>query len=126
MQRCGRTLPLIGQILGREINLFIDGSGKRFIPWPLFKPLTARGWITQYQVVQREVGRFVVRFVSDHDLAPQDEAEISNHFETITRAPVTIEFDRLEQIPRAPSGKFMMALNEIAGRPDEAMRTRVC
>jgi phenylacetate-CoA ligase len=124
--RCGRTLPLIGQILGREINLFIDGSGKRFIPWPLFKPLTARGWITQYQVVQREVGRFVVRFVSDHDLAPQDEAEISNHFETITRAPVTIEFDRLEQIPRAPSGKFMMALNEIAGRPDEAMRTRVC
>src|SRR5271156_391961 len=39
--RCGRTLPLIGHVLGREINLFIDGRGKRFVPWPLFKPLTA-------------------------------------------------------------------------------------
>ena len=123
---CGRTLPLIGQILGREINLFIDGNGKRFVPWPLFRPLTARGWVTQYQVVQRDVGRFVVRFVSDRDMAPQDEAEINNHFETITRAPVTIEFERLEHLPRAPSGKFMMAMNEIAARPDEAMRTQVC
>jgi len=123
--RCGRTLPLIGQILGREINLFVDGNGKRFVPWPLFKPLTARGWITQYQVVQRDVGRFAVRFVAERDLAPQDAAEISNHFETITRTPVTIEFERLQQIPRAPSGKFMMAMNDIAARPDEAMRTHV-
>jgi len=124
--RCGRTLPLIGQILGREINLFIDGNGKRFVPWPLFRPLTARGWVTQYQVVQRDVGRFVVRFVSDRDLAPQDEAEISDHFETITRAPVTIEFERLQKIPRAPSGKFMIAMNEVATRPDEAMRAQLC
>ena len=72
--------------------------------------------------MQRDVGRFVVRFVSDRDLAPQDAAEISNHFEAVTRAPVTIEFERLEQIPRAPSGKFMMAMNEIAARPDEPMR----
>jgi phenylacetate-CoA ligase len=110
---CGRTLPLIGQILGREINLFIDGNGKRFVPWPLFKPLTAREWMVQYQVVQRDVGRFVVRFVSDRDLAPHDEAEIGKHFETITRSPVTMEFERLAQIPRAPSGKFMMAMSEV-------------
>ena len=115
--RCGRTLPLIGQILGREINLFIDSSGKRFVPWPLFRPLTAREWVTQSQVVQRGVGRFLVRFVSDRDLAPQDKAEIGNHFETITRAPATVEFERLEQIPRAPSGKFMMAMSEVAVDP---------
>lgn len=114
--RCGRTLPLIGQILGREINLFIDSDGKRFVPWPLFRPLTAREWITQYQVVQRDFGRFVIRFVSDRDLAPQDQAEIGAHFETITRAPVSMEFERLKQIPRAPSGKFMMAMSEIAAR----------
>jgi phenylacetate-CoA ligase len=115
---CGRTLPLIGQILGREINLFIDGNGNRFVPWPLFKPLTAREWIVQYQVVQRDIGRFVVRFVSDRDLAAHDEAEIAHHFETITRSPMTVEFERLDQIPRAPSGKLMMAVSEIAARPD--------
>ncbi len=41
--RCGRTLPLIGQILGREINLFVDGNGQRFVPWPLFRPLRLVG-----------------------------------------------------------------------------------
>jgi phenylacetate-CoA ligase len=115
--RCGRTLPLIGQVLGRGINLFIDGSGKRFVPWPLFRPLTAREWITQYQVVQRALGSFAVRFVSDRDLSPVDEAEIGKHFEEITRAPVTIEFQRLELIPRAPSGKFMMAMSQLALDP---------
>jgi phenylacetate-CoA ligase len=115
--RCGRTLPLIGQILGREINLFIDGRGKRFVPWPLFRPLTAREWITQYQVVQSGLGRFAVRFVSDRDLSPEDEAEIGKHFEEITHAPATIEFQRLEQIPRAPSGKFMMAMSQMTLEP---------
>jgi phenylacetate-coenzyme A ligase PaaK-like adenylate-forming protein len=115
--RCGRTLPLIGHVLGREINLFIDGRGKRFVPWPLFRPLTAREWITQYQVVQSGLGRFAVRFVSDRDLSTQDQAEIGKHFEEITRAPATIEFQRLEQIPRAPSGKFMMAMSEMTLEP---------
>jgi phenylacetate-CoA ligase len=112
--RCGRTLPLIGKILGREVNLFVDGSGKRFVPWPLFRPLRARAWIAQFQIVQSGVGRFAVHFVSDRDLSVQDEAEITNHFETITGGPATIEFQRLEHIARAPSGKFMMAVSEVA------------
>jgi phenylacetate-CoA ligase len=111
---CGRTLPLIGKVLGRELNLFVDGGGKRFVPWPLFRPLRAREWIAQFQVVQRGVGRFAVRFVADRDLAAEDQADIARHFETITHGPATIEFQRLEQIARAPSGKFMMAVSEVA------------
>jgi phenylacetate-CoA ligase len=110
---CGRTLPLIGQILGREINLFVDSSGKRFVPWPLFRALAPRECIKQSQVIQRAVGRFVVRFVSDRDLFPQEEVEIANHFEIVTRARVTIEFERRERLPRAPSGKFMLAMSEV-------------
>jgi phenylacetate-CoA ligase len=112
--RCGRTLPLLGPILGRAINLFVDGAGKRFVPWPLIRPIRAREWITQFQVVQSAVGRFAVRFVADRDLSSQDEAEIIAHFETIARGPATIEFQRLTQIERAPSGKFMLAISEVA------------
>ena len=109
---CGRTLPTIGKILGREINLFIDGNRKRFSPWALFRPLTAREWVKQFQIGQRDIGRFVVRFVSERPLAAADEAEIRAHFETILRFPATVAFERMPQLPRAPSGKFMMALNE--------------
>ena len=112
--RCGRTLPRIGAIAGREINLFTDTDGKHFTPWPLFQPLLAREWIKQDQIVQRGIGRFVVRYVGDRTLSREDEAEIQRHFETILHSPAAIEFEHLERIPRAPSGKFMMAMNEMA------------
>jgi phenylacetate-CoA ligase len=111
--RCGRTLPRIGKIGGRDINLFIDPEGKPYTPWPLFRPLLVREWITQNQIAQRGADGFVIRYVGDRTLTPADEAEISTHFESILHSPVTIAFERVDSIPRARSGKFMMALNEM-------------
>ena len=112
---CGRTLPRLERIVGRVINLFIDREGKRFVPWDLFNPMKAREWVTQYQVVQRDIGRFTVRYAASRVFAPEDEADVLRHFEGILRSPVTVDFERLEQIPRAPSGKFMAALCELPG-----------
>jgi phenylacetate-CoA ligase len=111
---CGRTLPRLERIVGRVINLFVDHEGKRFVPWDLFQPMKDREWVKQYQVVQRDVGCFSVRYAASRPFAPEDEADVLRHFEEILRSPVTIEFERLEQIPRAPSGKFMAALCEIS------------
>jgi phenylacetate-CoA ligase len=110
---CGRTLPVIGRIVGREINLFVARDGRRFVPWPLFKPLIDAEWITQHQIVQRGVDRFLVRFVGTRPITPEDEAAIRSHFETRLQGPVTVELEPVDRIARAPSGKFMMALNEI-------------
>ncbi len=112
--RCGRTLPRIGAVGGRDINLFTDREGKPFTPWPLFRPLLVREWITQNQIVQRGIDRFLVRYVGDRTLSPDDEAEFHRHFEATLHTPATIAFERLEKIARAPSGKFMMALNEMS------------
>jgi phenylacetate-CoA ligase len=113
--RCGRTLPCIGAIGGRDINLFVGADGKRFTPWPLFRPLLEREWIRQDQIVQRGIDRFIVRYVGDRTLSGEDEAEFQRHFEMILKLPASIEFERMEQIARAPSGKFMMALCELEG-----------
>ena len=112
--RCGRTLPRLEKIVGRVINLFVDRDGKKFVPWDLFKPMKDREWVTQYQVVQQDVGRFKVRYAASRSLAFEDEADVRRHFEGILHSPVTLEFERLEQIPRSPSGKFMAALCELA------------
>ena len=110
---CGRTLPRLERIVGRVINLFVDREGKKFVPWDLFNPMKARHWVTQYQVVQRDVDRFKVRYAASRSFAPEDEADIRRHFEGIIGSPITVEFERLDQIPRAPSGKFMAALCEL-------------
>jgi phenylacetate-CoA ligase len=115
--RCGRTLPRLGSIAGRDINLFVDRAGKYFTPWPLFRPLLVREWIIQNQIAQRAIGSFAVRYVGDRTLTAEDEAEFHRHFESIMHSPSTIEFARLERIPRAPSGKFMIAMNEMPDLP---------
>jgi len=111
--RCGRTLPRIGAIGGRDINLFIDREGKPYTPWPLFRPLLKREWIVQNQIAQRGLTDFVVRYVGERTMTPDDEAEFHKHFEEMLHVPVTIAFERMETIPRTRSGKFMMALNEM-------------
>ena len=112
--RCGRNLPRLERIVGRVINLFLDRDGKRFVPWDLFRPMKDREWVTQYQVVQRDIGNFKVRYAASRSLSSEDEADVRRHFEGILHSPVTLEFERLEQIQRAPSGKFMAALCELA------------
>ena len=113
---CGRTLPCIGKIMGRGVNLFVGIDGKRFVPWDLFRPLKDRNWIQQYQVAQTGIGRFKIRYVAVRTLSPDDEADVMRHFEATLRCTSTLEFERCERIARAPSGKFMTAICEIPAK----------
>jgi phenylacetate-CoA ligase len=111
---CGRTLPCIGKIIGRGVNLFVGIDGKRFVPWDLFRPLKDRSWIRQYQVAQTAIDRFQIRYVADRPLVADDQADVVRHFQAVLHYTSTLEFERLDRIARAPSGKFMTAICEIA------------
>jgi phenylacetate-coenzyme A ligase PaaK-like adenylate-forming protein len=110
---CGRTLPCIGRIIGRGVNLFIGKDGRRFVPWDLFRPLKDRTWIRQYQIAQTARDRFRIRYVASRALAADDEAAVQRHFENILRWKPTLEFEKCDVIARARSGKFMTAICEI-------------
>jgi len=113
---CGRTLPCIGKIIGRSVNLFVGIEGKRFVPWDLFRPLKDRSWIKQYQIAQTAIDRFQIRYVADRLLVADDEADVVRHFQAVLHYTSTLEFERLDRIARAPSGKFMTAICEIASQ----------
>lgn len=110
---CGRTLPLIGRIVGRGINLFVGTDGKFFVPWPLVRPLKDRPWVRQYQIIQHKVDDFLVRYAADRPLSPDDEQAVRDNAARFIGVPVTIRFDRLDVVPRTPSGKFMTAICEM-------------
>jgi phenylacetate-CoA ligase len=112
--RCGRSLPRLEKIVGRGVNLFLDRNRKRFVPWDLFRPMKDREWVTQYQIVQRDLGHFIVRYAATRSLDADDEAAVRQHFERILHSPARVEFERLDAVRRAPSGKFMTAMCEIS------------
>ncbi len=111
---CGRTLPLIGKIVGRGMNLFRLADGRLISPWPLSTAVRQRGEVKQFQIVQNSVGRFTIRFVSDCGLVSDAEETIRGTFRRILGGEVAVDFLRMREIPRTNGGKYMTALSELA------------
>jgi phenylacetate-CoA ligase len=112
---CGRTLPLLGKVIGRAINLFRMPDGRLKSPWPLVGPIKSRAEIRQFQIVQETHHHYVLRYVSDRELAPAAQQEICSAFGRILEIDATVSFERTDAIARTAGGKFMTALSRVSG-----------
>src|SRR5579872_525390 len=108
---CGRSLPLMGRIIGRGINLFRLPDGRLKSPWPLVGPLKRRAELHQFQIVQETHHHYLVRYVSDRELDHPAQEAIRVSFGRILDLEVTIAFQRMDSIPRTSGAKFMTALS---------------
>jgi phenylacetate-CoA ligase len=111
---CGRTLPLIGKIIGRGMNLFRLGDGRLISPWHLATAVRQRAELKQFQIVQNSVGRFTIKFVSDCSLLAEAKETIRAGFRRVLGNEVTVAFDKVTEVPRTLGGKYMTALSELA------------
>jgi len=111
---CGRTLPIIGKVVGRSINLFRLKNGELFLPWRLYDHLEGLTEVRQLQLVQRAIDHFIVRFVRDTPLAPEVEASLRKNIADSLGGGVTVTLERVSEIARTKRGKYMAALCEIA------------
>jgi len=111
--RCGRSLPRIARVLGREMNLFRRADGSLHSSWAAMGVLRHYPEMTLFQIVQEELERFRVRYVAPEPLAGERRASLEAELRTDLGASVEIAVERVAEIPRAPSGKFMLALSEV-------------
>jgi phenylacetate-coenzyme A ligase PaaK-like adenylate-forming protein len=112
--RCGRTLPLLGGIVGRKRAMFRRADGRIYFPYVLTDALRLTPAIKQYQLVQVAAEAFRVLYVADAALDSAIQSRIREEFQTILGTPVTIAFDRVAEFARTPSGKFLQAISELA------------
>ena len=112
--RCGRTLPLLGRIVGRKRVMFRGADGRIYFPYVLIDTLRMTPAIRQYQLVQVAPEAFRVRYVADSVLDSTTQSRIRKEFQTIRDTSVTIEFDRVAEFARTRSGKFLQAISEFA------------
>jgi phenylacetate-CoA ligase len=110
---CGRTLPLIGKIVGRGMNLFRRGAGELISPWHLSSAVRSRDEVKQFQIVQTSLGQFTLRYIADDALIPEAEETIRKRFQAILGDAITVGFQRVREIPRTAGGKYMTALSEL-------------
>jgi len=111
---CGRTLPLLGRVFGRSINLFRLADGRLISPWEMVVRLKYQPELRQFQIVQRALDRFALRFVADSDLSPDHRETLRRALVDVVGSSATVELERVDGIARTPTGKFMTAVSEIA------------
>lgn len=115
---CGRGLPKIRRILGRQRNLLRLRDGGRF--WPLVGSVDYRAIapVRQFQVVQRSFERVTMRLAVERPLTADEEKALAGKLMEVIRFRGVVDFDYCtEEIPRGPGGKFEEFICEIA--PDD-------
>lgn len=111
---CGRGLPVIRRILGRERNLMTFPNGER--RWPGFaegdRPQHLPPFY-QFQLVQTALDQIEARVVLDKPWTTQEEEVVRNHLHRSLGYPFRLTFNYVEEIPRSPTGKFEEFRSEI-------------
>ena len=104
---CGRGLPTLKRILGRERNLILMPDGTRH--WPLvgyarFREIAP---VLQFQLLQDGRESVVVRLVVERPLRTSEEDGLRAHIQASLGFAFPLRFDYFEnRIPTGPSGKF--------------------
>lgn len=103
---CGRGLPVIKRIMGRQRNMLTLPDGRQ--TWPSFP---ADGWaaigsIRQMQLVQTAPELIVANLVAEAPLTGEEEGKLIGFLRERFYYPFAVEIRYLDRIGRSKGGKF--------------------
>lgn len=120
---CGRGLPVLTRILGRQRNILTmpDGSHR----WPLIGDGRYRDIapIMQYQIVQTSLQHMEVNLVVERELTEAEEAALIEWIQQRMGYAFTLCFRYHREIPRGPGGKYDEFISRLDPRPAESTQT---
>jgi len=112
---CGRGLPTLNRIFGRERNLVLMPDGTRH--WPLvgfcyFRQIAP---VMQYQFIQDGRDTIELRLVTERPLTTHEEAGLAARVQKTLGFAFDVHFTYFEKrIPAGPNGKFEEFVCRIA------------
>jgi len=110
---CGRGLPVIQRLVGRERHAARLPDGGRVFPTLDFEPLLLGGGVRQYQVAQTDVEDIEVRLVASRRLSTEEETGIAERLRRNLGHPFRVGFAYVDAIARGAGGKFQLFRSEL-------------
>jgi phenylacetate-CoA ligase len=108
---CGRGLPVLRRIVGRQRNMAVLPDGR--VIWPCLSEELIRSSgldnsspIRQFQMIQVEPDAVELRLVSERRLQPDEESLIPLLISDAFGWPMRVRIEYVEAIERGPGGKF--------------------
>ncbi|MES1183366.1 MAG: hypothetical protein ABUL60_06095 [Myxococcales bacterium] len=112
---CGRGLPTLTRVLGRQRNMVVLPNGQRY--WPLVGLHHYRevGPILQYQLIQHDLEQVELRLVTAGPLDAGAEARLTAIVQQALGHPFRIRLSYFEgELPRSAGGKFEEFMCRVA------------
>ena len=111
---CGRGLPVLSRVAGRQCSLALLPNGDRITPVLATGSPLLEAPIRQYQCVQKSLQEIEVRLVLERPLTGDEEARIADFLARSLRHPFACRFVTVDEIPRLASGKYEVFRCEVA------------
>jgi phenylacetate-CoA ligase len=111
---CGRTLPLLGPVLGRKVNLLRMPDGSLLSGWYAIGILRETPQFRIFQLIQKSLIDLRVRYVADAPISHESEVAAAAKLREQLGPQIIVTFERVRAIERSSSGKFMVTRSEIA------------
>ncbi len=113
---CGRSLPVLNRVVGRERNMWVRPGGGRI--WPMF---SSSVWghmdaIRQLQLVQHDVDRIEARAVGPRPLDGPETDELTALLRAQFPWPFELTITCVRQIDRSQGSKFEDFVSHVARR----------
>jgi len=104
---CGRGLPVLKRILGRERNMMSLPDGSKCWPKTGFHAYSEIApAVTQFQFVQHSVTEIEVLLAVTQPLSMEEESNLRSHILSALDYPFDIRFTFKSTLPRTSGGKF--------------------
>lgn len=103
---CGRGLPVLKRIRGRQRNMLVLPSGGRIWPVTGCREYADPRLLRQFQFVQKSLEEIEVRLVTGRALSATEESGLRELILSSLGHPFKLEFVYCDEIPRGPGGKF--------------------
>jgi len=111
---CGRGLPLMERVTGRQADFLKRPDGSLVAGVSLVeRTLTAIPGIEQMQLVQDELHQLCVKVVKDSSFNEVSEHKLHNEFREVFGAGITVEIQYVPALEQTRSGKYRFAICNV-------------
>jgi len=111
---CGRALPVLERVEGRSNDTVLAPDGRMINSLALIYSVREVDGIERFRITQKTLTRFHVQLVCTSRYSSSDgEEHIRKGWTQLLRAPVTVTFEYLTELPLERSGKFRHVVSEL-------------
>ncbi len=113
---CGCNYPKLEKVIGRSSDIIKTKSGSILVP-EFFVYLVGvtcnKGHIKQFQVIQEELEKLVIKIVKSDELLESELLDIKSKIQHVMGENTEVIFEFVDEIPKTPTGKFLYTISKV-------------